>query len=194
MLMPMDGRLVLLHGWGANGDDLKPLGDQLARQSSKTLDVVCLEAPELHPDQPGGRQWYGLFPAQWNAVPEAVDLLKAQLQDQCGSGVGMKQTVVFGFSQGGAMALDCGCSLPIAGVISCSGYPHPNWAPPAQHPPVLLMHGDEDSVVPFQAMQAIASQLQSDRCQTLPFKNGHTIPEEMVQPILMFIERVLERL
>ena len=48
----MDGRLVLLHGWGANEEDLKPLGDRLARECSKTLDVVCLEAPELHPDQP----------------------------------------------------------------------------------------------------------------------------------------------
>ena len=36
----MDGRLVLLHGWGANGEDLKPLGDRQARESSKTLDVV----------------------------------------------------------------------------------------------------------------------------------------------------------
>ena len=188
----MDGRLVLLHGWGANGDDLKPLGDRLASETSKELDVVCLEAPELHPDQPGGRQWYGLFPAQWSAVPEAVDLLKAQLQDLSRPGLGLEQTVVFGFSQGGAMALDCSCSLPVAGVISCSGYPHPNWAPPEQHPPVLLMHGSEDPVVPFQAMQAIGSQLQSDRCQTLPFKNGHTIPDEMVQPIVLFIERVLK--
>ena len=45
----MDGRLVLLHGWGANGEDLKPMGDRLARECSKTLDVVCLEAPQLHP-------------------------------------------------------------------------------------------------------------------------------------------------
>ena len=37
----MDGRLVLLHGWGANEEDLKPLGDRLARECSKTLDVVC---------------------------------------------------------------------------------------------------------------------------------------------------------
>lgn len=96
----MDGRLVLLHGWGANGEDLKPLGDRLARECSKTLDVVCLEAPELHPDQPGGRQWYGLFPAQWDAVPAAVVRLKAQLQSLSSSGLGLEQTVVFGFSQG----------------------------------------------------------------------------------------------
>ena len=47
-------------------------------------------------------------------------------------------------------------------------------------------------MVPFQAMQSIAAQLQPDQCQTVPFKNGHTIPDETVQPILMFIERVLE--
>ena len=188
----MDGRLVLLHGWGANGEDLKPLGDRLARECSKTLDVVCLEAPELHPDQPGGRQWYGLFPAQWDAVPVAVECLKAQLQSLSSPGLGLERTVVFGFSQGGAMALEGGCALPIAGLISCSGYPHPNWAPPQQHPPVLLMHGSDDPVVPFQAMQSIAAQLQPDQCQTVPFENGHTIPDETVQPILMFIERVLE--
>ena len=117
----MDGRLVLLHGWGANGEDLKPLGDRLARECSKTLDVVCLEAPEHHPDQPGGRQWYGLFPAQWDAVPAAVESLKAQLQSLSRSGLGLERTVVFGFSQGGAMALEVGCALPIAGLISCSG-------------------------------------------------------------------------
>lgn len=188
----MDGRLVLLHGWGANKDDLKPLGDRLAGESSKILDVVCLEAPEPHPDQLGGLQWYGLFPAQWDKVPAAVDRLKAQLQSLGTSGLGLERTVVFGFSQGGAMALDSGCALPIAGLISCSGYPHPSWAAPQQHPPVLLMHGSDDPVVPFQAMQAVASQLQPERCQTLPFKNGHTIPDETVQPILMFIERVLE--
>ena len=153
---------------------------------------MCLEAPERHPDQPGGRQWYGLFPAQWDAVPAAVKRLKAQLQSLSSSGLELDHTVVFGFSQGGAMALDCCCALPVAGVISCSGYPHPNWAPAQEHPPMLLMHGSDDPVVPFQAMQAIASQLQPERCQTLPFKNGHTIPDETVQPILRFIERVLE--
>ena len=187
----MDGRLVLLHGWGANGEDLKPLGNRLARECSKTLDVVFLEAPEHHPDQPGGRQWYGLFPARWDAVPAAVNKLKAQLQTLSNSSLELDRTVVFGFSQGGAMALDCCCALPVAGVISCSGYSHPNWAPSKQHPPVLLMHGSDDPVVPFQAMRSIASHLQPDRCQTLPFKNGHTIPDETVQPMLMFIERVL---
>jgi phospholipase/carboxylesterase len=96
----MDGRLVLLHGWGANGEDLKPLGDRLARECSKTLDVVCLEAPEPHPDQPGGCQWYGLFPAQWDAVPMAVDRLKAQLQDLSTSGLDSNERCSSAFPKG----------------------------------------------------------------------------------------------
>jgi phospholipase/carboxylesterase len=62
----MPQRLVLLHGWGATAADLQPLGEQLAAQHPEPLDIVCLEAPEPHP-QPGGRQWYGLFPSDWDA-------------------------------------------------------------------------------------------------------------------------------
>ena len=85
-------------------------------------DVVCLEAPEPHP-QPGGRQWYGLFPSDWEAVPNAVQRLTARLLELSNDDIPLARTVLFGFSQGGAMALSCGCSLPLAAVISCSGYP-----------------------------------------------------------------------
>jgi phospholipase/carboxylesterase len=104
----------------------------------------------------------------------------------------MERTVLLGFSQGGAMALDSGCGLPLAGVISCSGYPHPNWEPADQHPPVLVMHGRQDTIVPATAMDAITARLRSNRCETLSFDNGHTIPEEMVQPMLTFLKRVLK--
>ncbi len=182
-------RLVLLHGWGANGDDLRPLGEQLAQRTSAPLETICLEAPERHPGQPGGRQWYGLFPSDWDAVPEAVNRLRSALLTLEGGEAALRRTVLFGFSQGGAMALDCGCSLPLAGIISCSGYAHPAWEPPADHPPVLLLHGTEDCVVPFQAMAEIQNRLDSERCETVPFQNGHTIPVETMQPILNFLKR-----
>ena len=128
----MPQRLVLLHGWGATAADLQPLGEQLAAQHPEPLDIVCLEAPEPHP-QPGGRQWYGLFPSDWDAVPNAVQQLTTRLLGLSRDGIPLERTVLFGFSQGGAMALSCGCSLPLAGVISCSGYPHPDWQPPLDH-------------------------------------------------------------
>ena len=187
----MNSRLILLHGWGATSDDLEPLGRSLAGAVDLPLEVVALEAPHLHP-QPPGRQWYGLFPSDWGAVPEAVEALQERLKMITRQGPPMERTVLLGFSQGGAMALDSGCSLPLAGVISCSGYPHPNWQPAEQHPPVLVMHGRQDAIVPSTAMDGITERLRSDRCETISFDNGHTIPEEMVQPILAFLKRVLE--
>ena len=189
----MNRRLVLLHGWGADGDDLRPLGDALKARLGGSLDLVTLDAPELHP-QGSGRQWYGLFPADWDAVPAAVSQLQQRLHQLHGGEPALKRTVLFGFSQGGAMAIHAGCELPLAGVISCSGYPHPNWQPPSGHPPVLLFHGEDDAVVPFEAMAQIRDKLDSHSCKALPFKNGHTIPEETMQPIENFISSVLTEL
>ena len=56
-------RLLLLHGWGATGDDLAPLGRELARRLARQgagLTVRCLEAPDAHPAGGGARQWYPL--------------------------------------------------------------------------------------------------------------------------------------
>ncbi|MDC0302958.1 hypothetical protein OAL11_00665 [bacterium] len=92
----------------------------------------------------------------------------------------LERTVLFGFSQGGAMALSCGCSLPLAGVISCSGYPH------------LAMHGSEDEIVPPTALDSIKTRLNQDRCQSVLFKNGHTIPLEMMQPLQTTLQNMLK--
>ena len=188
----MTGRLVLLHGWGADGDDLRPLGKALNARMGASLDLVTLDAPELHP-QGSGRQWYGLFPADWDAVPTAVSQLQQRILQLHGGEPALKKTVLFGFSQGGAMAIQAGCELPLAGVISCSGYPHPNWQPPSEHPPVLLLHGEDDAIVPFEAMAEIQNKLDSANCNAIPFKNGHTIPEETMRPIESFISSMLAK-
>ena len=186
----MHHRIVLLHGWGADADDLRPVGEALSKGHPSLLDVICLSAPEARPDA-SGRQWYDLFPPRWDRVPEAVTLLGRRLVELADSTHPLEKTILMGFSQGGAMSLDSGCTLPLAGVISCSGYPHPGWEPPSNHPPVLLMHGRDDAVVPSAAMQSIQNQLNPERCTGLTFNNGHTIPSEMVQPMLDFLRRVL---
>ena len=186
----MSQRLVLLHGWGADADDLRPLGDALMQLHHAPLEVVSLQAPEPHP-QGSGRQWYGLFPAAWEAVPQAVADLRERLVKLSGGEEALTKTVLFGFSQGGAMALHCGCDLPLAGVMSCSGYPHPDWQPVSNHPPVLLAHGTEDTIVPVAAMEAIWSRLQTDRCEKLEFNQGHTIPSELMGTFQRTLSRML---
>ena len=172
-------RLVLLHGWGADASDLMPLGQALAEAVTTPLELVALQAPALQ-TQGSGRQWYGLFPADWTAVPAAVEALKERINNLGSVDIPLEATVLLGFSQGGAMALAAGCDLPLAGLMACSAYPHPNWQAPAIRPPVLLLHGRQDDVVPHSAALALNQQLAHSHqaCDLFSFDHGHAIPVE----------------
>lgn len=192
--VPPQARLVLLHGWGADADDLLMLGEALAKQTNLPLELVALPAPEPHP-QGVGRQWYGLFPADWDAVPAAETALRNRLMDLAEDGLSLNRTVVLGFSQGAAMALSTGCDLPLAGLIACSGYPHPHWSAPAERPPVLLIHGREDEVVPCTAVEEIRQRLANGSADVnlSMFEGGHTIPESLFATISKALNTWLDR-
>ena len=177
-------RLVLLHGWGADADDLLELGPLLV---GPEVSVVALRAPEAHPYGPG-RQWYGLQPIDWGQLPVARQALQQRLEE-LGQSVPLPQTVLLGFSQGGAMAVDVGSTLPLAGIVACSGYPHEGWQPPAAMAPVLLSHGREDPVVPFAASEQLQRLLQGAGAtpQLLAFSGGHSIDASVLGPISQFI-------
>ena len=182
-----DARLVLLHGWGADADDLLDLGELLV---GPQVSVVALRAPEPHP-YGMGRQWYGLQPIDWSQLPAARDGLASRLTALATS-VPLERTVVLGFSQGGAMALDVGSGLPLAGIVACSGYPHEGWQPAATGqplPPVLLSHGQEDPVVPFAASEAVLELLSGAGAEArlLPFSGGHTIDQAVLPEIAAFV-------
>jgi phospholipase/carboxylesterase len=185
-------RLVLLHGWGADADDLLDLGELLV---GPQVSVVALRAPEPHP-YGMGRQWYGLQPIDWSQLPAARSALETRLAALDAS-VPLPRTVVLGFSQGGAMALDVGSGLPLAGIVACSGYPHEGWLPLASQkrplPPVLLSHGREDPVVPFAASEAVLERLTQagGQAQLLPFSGGHTIDQTVLPEIASFVRRCL---
>ena len=182
-------RLVLLHGWGADADDLLELGPLLV---GPEVSVVALRAPEPHPYGPG-RQWYGLQPIDWEALPPARQALQGRLEE-LGQSVPLSNTVLLGFSQGGAMALDVGSGLPLAGIVACSGYPHAGWQPPASTPPVLLSHGRQDPVVPYAASQQLQKLLQGAGVdpQLLSFEGGHTIDASVLPGIGAFVQQRLQ--
>jgi len=184
-----DQRLVLLHGWGADADDLLDLGELLVGPG---VSVVALRAPEPHP-YGVGRQWYGLQPIDWSQLPTARELLRQRLTELDQS-VPLSRTVLLGFSQGGAMALDVGSSLPLAGIVACSGYPHEGWQPAGNLPPVLLSHGQQDPVVPFAASEEVLRRLQASgaAAQLLPFPGGHTIDPGVLPSITSFVRQQLK--
>ena len=72
-------RLILLHGWGADAEDLIPLAEELVKSLNVRFELIFFRAPEPKPDGIG-RQWYGLFPADWSSVPGAIKNLKERFQ------------------------------------------------------------------------------------------------------------------
>lgn len=173
-------RLVLLHGWGADADDLLDLAELLV---GPAVSVVALRAPLPHPGG-SGRQWYDLQQPNWPQLPAARTHLRQRLETLA-SDIPLEQTVLLGFSQGAAMALDVstsGAGLPLAGLISCSGYPHPDWQPGAQTiKKILLTHGEQDPVVPYGASEALQEQLRHGGIDTdlISFAGGHTIDSSL---------------
>jgi phospholipase/carboxylesterase len=186
-----DRRLVLLHGWGADADDLLDLGQELLGPEASDISVVALRAPLPHPGGIG-RQWYDLGTPDWPELPAArADLLR-RLQELAHS-VALPRTVLLGFSQGAAMAIDVavGSGLPLAGLIGCSGYPHPGWVPQRPLSPILLIHGREDLVVPYAACEALAQTLQDSggAVESLAFSGGHGIDPGLFPAMRDFLVR-----
>jgi phospholipase/carboxylesterase len=152
--------VVFLHGYGADGDDLLGLADPLGPHMPDTA-FVAPDAPQRCDGAPHGFQW---FPIPWidgssdeeasEAALQAVrdvDAFITRILEQ--EGVSADQMIVFGFSQGAMLALRALPlrDAPVAGIVACSGRlldPESFAAMVVSRPPVLLMHGDQDELVP----------------------------------------------
>ena len=184
-------RIILLHGWGADTDDLLPLGKAIIHDSCFEFEIISLKAPILRPNGIG-RQWYSLFPPNWNEAEIAVDELLETLNGFDKNETPLKKTILLGFSQGGAMALDAGLRLDLGLVISCSGYPHPKWNP-IKNNPVLLSHGIQDEVVPVKASREILKRLKSKGMlnnELHEYNCSHTIHSNFIEVIRLKIKEL----
>ncbi len=155
--------VVFIHGYGADGADLLGLADPLAPHLPNTV-FFSPDAPERCNGAPMGRQW---FPIPWldgsseaaarQGLLAAADDLSAFLDEKLAEeGLGPEALALVGFSQGAMISLHVAPRrpVPVAGVVAISGR---LLAPELLHeaqakPPILLMHGDQDAVVPFEDM------------------------------------------
>ena len=150
---------VLLHGWGANYHDLASLAPML---NFPDCQFIFPNAPYSHPQVPGGRAWYALDNDN-EGIEESLEQFYhwlISLEDR--THVPLSKTVVGGFSQGGAMCLDVGLQLPVAGICSLSGYLH--FEPICDRnpfPPTLICHGKSDPVVPISAARDAQQKLEN---------------------------------
>ncbi len=165
--------VVFLHGYGANGADLLGLADVLGEHLPDTL-FVAPDAPESIPMMPMGLQW---FPIPWidgSSEEEAERGMMAATEDlnafldalMVDEDVLPEQVVLFGFSQGTMMALHVAPRRedPVAGIVAFSGRllaPELLKDEVVSRPPVLLVHGDQDDLVPPQSLPEAAEALQA---------------------------------
>ena len=184
-------RIILLHGWGADTDDLLPVGKSIIHNSCFDFELISLAAPSFRPNDMG-RQWYSLFPPDWNEAEIAVAKLLDTLNAFNKTKISLKKTVLLGFSQGGAMAVDAGLSLDLGLVISCSGYSHPKWDP-IKNNPVLLSHGLQDDVVPVKASREILKRLRNEsnvNNELHEYNCSHTIHPDFIDVIRLKIKEL----
>jgi phospholipase/carboxylesterase len=170
--------VVFLHGYGADGADLLDLGDVLGPHLPDTV-FLAPDAPDPCAGNPFGRQWFpipafdGSSEAEARAamLRSAADLnafLDARLAEE---GLAPADLALFGFSQGTMMALEIAPRRAelIAGIVAFSGRlirPELLAAEVRVKPPVLLIHGDADPMVPFAEMQAAGAALSAAGFET----------------------------
>ena len=194
------GLVVALHGYGSNGDDLI----SLAPYWDRLLPDVQFSSPHAPTHVPGFGEMYQWFPIESmdpihlaKGARDAAPVLEAFLEAEMSRfGVTKAQTALVGFSQGTMMALQVGLASkePYAGILGFSGALVGN-PEIASKPPVLLVHGDQDDVVPLMASQ-MAQQFLSKagldaRLHVSP-RAAHTIAMDGLQLGGAFLARVLK--
>jgi len=190
--------VVFIHGWGADGADLMDLSQVMAASFPKAI-FYAPDGPEPCSANPMGRQWFPLDGDQ-KSIDNGPDLampgLKNLLDDIMSStGLALEKIFLFGFSQGGMMALHTGMRLDgnLGGVMSFSGAllaPDRLADQITSRPPVLLVHGRDDQVVPFQALAIAEAVLGSNQVAVESMARdgvGHGIDPEGFGKAIAFI-------
>lgn len=163
--------VIVLHGYGADGNDLLGLADPLMPHMPGT-GFVAPNAPERCVNNPFGFQW---FPIPWldgsseedatkgmMAAAEDLNAFIDQILEE--EGVTPENLVLLGFSQGTMMSLQVAPrrSEPVAGIVGFSGRllgPELIAEEAVVKPPVMLIHGDADDVVPPSSLPEAANAL-----------------------------------
>lgn len=193
-----DAAFVLLHGWGAPGDDLVALGEELAGAARMRVIVPAAPIAMSH----GGRAWYDLHASDAEAgAARARRQLEGVVATLEARGVPSRRIVVGGFSQGAILSIEVGLArrgAPLGGLAILSGraLEHPAAAYGALRGlPIFQSHGRADERIPFARGEAFRTRATRAGAlvEHLPFEGGHAIPGEVVRSLGAWLGRALRR-
>lgn len=154
-----DSLVVLIHGYGADGEDLLSLGRSWASLLPHTL-FVAPHGPLVCEVNPSGNQWFGLTDWEPSRILKDIQGLTPELNRYIDdllktNGIPSNKLALVGFSQGSMIALHVALHRPqCAGVVAYSGaFLHSPHELIIARPSVLLVHGTEDQVLPASGSQ-----------------------------------------
>ena len=199
--------VIVLHGWGAPGDDLVPVAEVLNRPGARFF-VPAAPLPEVG----GGRAWWHLDPNTrppyaggdrvapgFQPTPEVI-AARAAVQGLITSVVDRyapSTVALVGFSQGAMLSIDVALAgaprvdrvVAMSAVLLVDSVPALTAPHPTRPPRFLLSHGRHDPVLPFEGGSKARDLLEQHGFSVswCPFNGGHEIPP----PVLAEADRFL---
>jgi phospholipase/carboxylesterase len=197
--------VILLHGLGADGNDLIGLAPYWERLLP-TAEFLSPNAPFPCDMAPHGYQWYSSQDrtpeAALAGVRAAAPILDAFIDDALAKrGLDDSALALVGFSQGTVMSLYVGFrrNHPVAGIVGFSGRllaPELLANDLRSRPPTLLVHGTDDPLVPYTALAEAETALKGAKIPVETVSSvgiGHSIDEEGLRRGGLFLRDVLNR-
>ena len=194
--------VIFVHGYGADGKDLIGLAPYFARHLPDAA-FAAPNGPQRCDMSPMGFQWFAIsqFDAnsRLNGVLEAAPILN-QFIDQELENHGLKDEhlLLVGFSQGTMMSLHVGLrrERQLAGILGYSGLlagPELIGDEIKSKPPILLIHGDQDEMLPVQHLHDAVDALGGAGLNLewhVSQGAGHTIAQDGLELGMEFVQRI----
>lgn len=195
--------VIFLHGLGAGGNDLISLADYFA-QYMPDAHFISPDAPHPCDMAPFGKQWFSLQDRDEEAILKGVQAAEPILNafiDSKKKELGLEDKDIFliGFSQGTMLALHTALRRPnkLGAVLGYSGALVGSYLLKDEvksQPPLCLIHGEADDVVPFEAFSTAMSALQKQGIVVHGYSQeglGHGIDPAGVQIGIKFLKEEL---
>ena len=205
-----DAAVIWLHGLGADGNDFVPIVEQLQLPSHYAIRFIFPHAPMRPITINQGYQMPGWYDISSLSIVEGEDeagikessaILKQLCQEQEEKGIESERIVVAGFSQGGAVALHCGCRYPkpLAGIMALSTYLplaetlNDEISESMAETPVFMAHGRQDDVVSYEYGKSSMEQLQNNDIDVNwhEYDMGHAVCMEEINHIRQWLTEIL---